>query len=93
MADLNQLSQMIDLNQISEILKVSLPILFVIIIWTAVWKALALWKSARKNSPIWFIILLIVNTLGILEILYIFIFSKWSKKKQEAIPKSRRTRR
>jgi len=33
-------------------------------------------KAARKNSLVWFVILLIVNTLGILEILYIFLFSK-----------------
>jgi methionyl-tRNA synthetase len=50
------------------------------IIWTAIWKACALWKSARLNQKVWFIILLIVNTLGILEILYIFVFSKCCNK-------------
>ena len=49
--------------------------------WALVWKGLALWKSSRKNSPIWFVVLLIVNTLGLLEILYIFIFSKMGKKR------------
>ena len=46
------------------------------ILWTLPWKGLALWKSARKNHKKWFIALLIINTLAILEILYIFIFSK-----------------
>lgn len=51
--------------------------LFVIVLtWSLIWKGLALWKSARRNSPIWFVILLIVNTVGILEILYIFLFSE-----------------
>lgn len=45
-----------------------------LIIWSLIWKGIALWKSARNNSQTWFIILLIVNTLGILEILYIFFF-------------------
>lgn len=55
-----------------------LPIWLIIIasVWTLVWKGFALWKSASLNHPIWFIILLIVNTLGILEILYIFLFSE-----------------
>lgn len=47
-----------------------------IIIWSYVWKLLALWKSARKGSVVWFIILALINTVGILEILYIFVFSK-----------------
>lgn len=56
-------------------------ILFSIIaVWSLVWKGLALWKSSKKNHLIWFIVLLIVNTLGILEILYIFLFSKMSLK-------------
>jgi hypothetical protein len=45
-------------------------------IWTIPWKGVALWKAARRGEKIWFVILLLVNTLAILEILYIFIFSK-----------------
>ncbi len=54
----------------------------VVLIWSLIWKGLALWKSARKSHKIWFIVLLIVNTIGILEILYIFVFSKMGEKKQ-----------
>ena len=46
------------------------------IAWSAVWKGIALWKAARSGEKIWFVILLFVNTLGILEILYIYVFSK-----------------
>ena len=57
----------------------------VLLIWTLIWKGLALWKAARLVQPIWFVVLLVVNTAGILEILYIFFFSKMkfnsSKKK------------
>jgi len=59
-------------------------ILFLILaLWSTVWKGIALWKSARNNSIPWFIVLLIVNLFGVLEILYIFIFSK--KKEDDKI--------
>jgi len=48
----------------------------IILLWVLPWKGIALWKSAHKNQKIWFIAMLIVNTLAILEILYIFVFSK-----------------
>jgi hypothetical protein len=49
-------------------------------LWVLPWKGVALWKAARRNEKIWFIALLIINSLAILEILYIFIFSKKLKK-------------
>jgi hypothetical protein len=42
------------------------------IVWSIVWKGFALWKAGKNKSFIWFIILLIVNTAGILEIIYLF---------------------
>ena len=59
----------------------SLFVLAIIIIWSTVWKILALWKAARKNHLVWFIVLALVNTIGILEILYLFVFSECCKKK------------
>ena len=56
--------------------RVAIILLFIISIWALIWKGFALWKSARKTHKIWFIVLLVINTIGILEILYIFIFSK-----------------
>ena len=51
-------------------------LLIVIAVWTLPWKGVALWKAARLRDKWWFIALLVVNTLGILEVFYIFIFSK-----------------
>lgn len=45
-------------------------------LWTIPWKGVALWKAARNSHKKWFIILLTVNTLAILEIIYIFGFSR-----------------
>jgi len=47
------------------------------LIWSIVWKGLALWKSAGKKQLLWFVLLLIINTSGLLEILYIFFLNKW----------------
>ena len=47
-----------------------------LLIWSLIWKGLALWKAARQSDKWWFIVMLVVNTAGILEILYIYVFSK-----------------
>jgi len=51
-------------------------LLLLVYLWTLPWKAWALWIAARKGQRVWFAVLLVVNTLAILEILYIFVFSK-----------------
>lgn len=45
-------------------------------IWSLVWKGLALWKAARNDERYWYVALLLINTAGILEILYLFFFAK-----------------
>jgi len=49
-------------------------------IWTVIWKGLALWKSAHNKQMRWFVFLLVLNTAGILEIIYIIWFQKHKKK-------------
>ncbi|MEI7424992.1 MAG: DUF5652 family protein [Candidatus Staskawiczbacteria bacterium] len=49
-------------------------------LWALIWKGFALWKASKNDSRNWFIALLCLNTLGILEIIYLFYFSK--KKEQ-----------
>lgn len=44
--------------------------------WSVIWKGIALWKAAGNKQRIWFIILLVVNTAGILEIIYLKFFQK-----------------
>ncbi len=63
--------------------------LFVVlaIIWTLVWKGFALWKAAELRQKYWFIAILIINTLGILEIIYLFLVAR--KYKVEIIEKTK----
>jgi hypothetical protein len=49
-------------------------------VWTLIWKGFALWRAARDESKVWFVILLLVNTLGVLEIVYLFAISPMRKK-------------
>ena len=47
-----------------------------ILIWSLVWKGVSLWKCGRNNQIRWFVVLLVVNTIGILEIVYIVWFQR-----------------
>lgn len=50
-------------------------IILLIALWVLPWKGVALWKAARNADKRWFIAILIVNSLAILDIIYIFYFS------------------
>jgi uncharacterized membrane protein len=47
-----------------------------LLVWSLFWKGLALWHAAKRHEPWWFVIILVVNTAGILEIIYLFIVAK-----------------
>ena len=51
----------------------------ILIAWSFVWKGLALWKASQRKEKTWFVALLVINTVGILEILYLYVFSKEKK--------------
>lgn len=53
-------------------------LLVLVLAWTLVIKGIALWRSARNSQKVWFVVLLIVNTLGILELVYLIWFAKQS---------------
>lgn len=55
---------------------VPIGLVLFLIAWSLVWKGFALWRAGRKNHVMWFILIFILNTAGILEILYLFVFSK-----------------
>ncbi len=84
------------LIQLAGLLGITAPFLIFIIVvaaWDGVWKLIALWKAARKGSVAWFIILAIINSAGILPILYIFLFSEMRLKKAPVPARKTRRRR
>jgi len=76
-SDIQELAYLLDL--LEKFWWIFIPV----IIWTVIWKGIALWQAAQNGSKPWFIALFLINTLGILEIIYIFGFSKkpnWFKR-------------
>lgn len=55
-------------------------VLIVLSLWVLPWKGYALWLSARNSHRRWFIALLVINTLAILDIIYIFFVGKKAAK-------------
>jgi len=71
------------LQSFSEQLGMNVFLFALIMIWTAAWKLLALWKAARNKHMTWFIMMALINTIGILPILYIFLFQDLSKREDK----------
>ena len=62
--------------------------IILVMAWALVWKAIASWKAARNGHMIWFICFWVLNTAGILPIVYILFFSKRvSEKKKKVVRK------
>ncbi|NLL28026.1 MAG: hypothetical protein GX259_04460 [Bacteroidales bacterium] len=64
-----------------EISTALMVIIIILSVWDLVWKLIAMWKAGRNNHLAWFIIIAIINTVGILPIIYILTHRK---KKDEA---------
>ena len=52
------------------------------VIWSGIWKAFALYRAGKVHDPGWFVLLLILNTAGILDIFYLFMISKRQSRRQ-----------
>lgn len=65
-------------NFIQNSLPWLIPLIVILVIWDAVWKMIALWKSARNNHLAWFIFIGIINSIGIVPIVYILMHRKKS---------------
>jgi methionyl-tRNA synthetase len=52
-----------------------------VLVWSLFWEGCAMWVAAKNNQKIWFWVILVLNTIGILEIIYIFFVAKksWSE--------------
>ncbi len=51
-------------------------ILTLVVVWSLIWKGLALYHAAGHKQNYWFIAVLLLNTAGILEIAYLFFFAE-----------------
>lgn len=53
-----------------------LPLLITLVIWEAIWKLIALWRAARNNNLTAFILIALINSVGILPISYLLMQRK-----------------
>ncbi len=60
-------------------------ILYILFIWSLVWNGIALWHAAKNNQRNWFIVMLVIHTVGILEIAYLFFFAKKKMKLEDLL--------
>lgn len=51
-------------------------LLLILFLWVLPWKMYSLWLAVKNNHKGWFVALVILNTIGILEIIYIFGIAK-----------------
>lgn len=54
--------------------------IFLAVAWSMAWKGISLWRVGRNGHLVWFIVLFMFNTAGILPIIYIFAFSRKGNK-------------
>lgn len=59
-------------------------ILIIGIIWELIWKAAALWRAAQDEHRVWFAVILLLNTLGVIPILYLLLHSSRSYKRERS---------
>ena len=55
-------------------------LLILTIVWVLPWKGYALWTAARRGNKWWFVALIILNTVALLDIFYIFYIAKKTPK-------------
>ncbi|MCR6546177.1 DUF5652 family protein [Dehalobacterium formicoaceticum] len=64
------------MNELVQFFQANPALLYVLVTWSLIWKGIALWHAARNRQLPWYLVLLVVNTVGILEILYLIFFRK-----------------
>ena len=60
------------------------PLIVPTILWSLVWKGLALYRAAQSEQKGWFVALLVINTMGIFEIVYLLFFSQSKSPKHKS---------
>jgi hypothetical protein len=73
-----------------DLTSMSTPFLVGLVVWEMVWKGFGLWRAGRRNQPAWFFLMFILNTAGILPIVYLFITREKKQKMQKVISKKKK---
>lgn len=55
--------------------------LIVALLWEIFWKAIASWRSVKRNKKWWFLFIIAINSLGLIPIIYLVIHEREFLKK------------
>ena len=50
-----------------------IPVLVVLAVIDWILRGIAMWHSARREQPVWFVALLVIASVGILPIIYLLV--------------------
>ncbi len=67
---------MSDMDQLATFDGFPVWLIVLVTIWSLPWKGVALWKAAQLSHKKWFIVLLVVNSVAILDIIYILFVAR-----------------
>ena len=54
-----------------------LSVIVIFTLWDLAWKGIAMWDAVNRKSKLWFVMLLIINSAGIVPILYLLYYRAW----------------
>ena len=69
----NEIAQLMTGTGIGEMSSEKLAVFTGIMIWSLIWKGLGLWHAALRKQQWWFVAILLLNTFGVLEIIYLLL--------------------
>ncbi|MBS3168929.1 hypothetical protein J4210_00455 [Candidatus Woesearchaeota archaeon] len=61
----------------------------ILLLWTLLWKGIGLWYAAQEKKKGWFLAILVLNTAGLLPIIYLI----WFREKEKMKPQEETTER
>lgn len=64
-------------------------VLLVLMLAVITLKGYALWHAAKRDEKGWFVAILLINTIGILELVYLYSVVGLWKKKEVSAPESK----
>ncbi len=47
-----------------------------LVVWDGIWKAIGLWKASQNHQKGWFVVIFLINSVGILPIVYLKFFQQ-----------------
>ena len=68
-------------DELNQLPSWTIAVVILLAIWSLYWKAAALWHAARSKQLNWFILFTLINTCGIVELIYLFGVEKISSDK------------